>query len=624
MDDIILDNTRKFLHDNVGTYYEVIIKDNNSTFKVVINTKMLQERGLSDNARCYTNNSIPKLYPEETIKYIFTELCKERKMEDMHIFIAIGDFPVIMKDKTMHPMFDRYQRKYENLYPEMKKIFSRSKIPSLHDDLLLPTRDYISLLSSSLYINAIAGKTDEIFSNTNEDWKLKKPMAIFRGSLTGNDQKITNTRMQSRILSLKYPSYLDSKITETFKYYMFEPGIGAIHTKIDDTILYNNELPIDSKKNTLFFEEQIKYKYILHIDGFTAAWRLSKYMLSYSVILKVDSPWVEHFYNDLKPWIHYIPIKSDLSDLIQRIEWCRENDNICETIAKNAFQYVVENITKEKMLDYMENVIKNGKDNFDCYEPKFEEPSFDIKLKDIHISEIKDLDFSDVKYKMEYLVPLNEEEQLSYESLYEEIIADRNPIFNIIKIHALMKEIDNRNALSDSKIEETREYIRNLSIYASNIYKGKIIKALLKPKLKLTLNNCLNNLIDISDTVKIKFTFYPEDGKKIYKLIESFVKNTGNISTIYTINSFVEKEINDFIWNYPIKAININNDYERVENTNLKNLINSIIFKYNFSHITILFEDEFDEKLKKIDNNKYNYYGITTNQFCEIKHNFPS
>lgn len=510
-------------------------------------------------------------------------------------------------------MYDRYPGKYENLYPEMKKIFSRSKIPNLHDDLLLPTRDYVTLLASSLYKNVIEGKTNKIYFNTKEEWILKKPMAIFRGSLTGNDQKITNTRVQSRILSLKYPSYLDSVITNTFKYYMFEPGIGAIHTKIDDTRLYNNETHIDAKNNIMSFEEQIKYKYILHIDGFTAAWRLSKYMLSYSVILKVDSPWVEHFYNDLKPWVHYIPIKSDLSDLIQRIAWCRENDDICETIAKNAFQYVIENITKEKMLDYIENVIKNEKDNFDSFDPKNVEPSFDIKLKEIPDCEIKDLDFSDVKYKMEYLVPFTEEEKLIYDSLYNELNIDKNPIFNINGIHVLIKEIDSRQNLS-YKIDETNDYIINLPIYACNIYKGKIIKALLKPETNLSLNNILNNLIDISDISRLRFAFHSENGKKLFKLIESFIANTANLFFIIEQTSFDIMKTKELIWNYPIKAIKINDKYERVENTNLKNIINNIMFKNDLNNIIILFEDNFD---KICIVNKYYSCGYRISDFCE-------
>ena len=32
---------------------------------------------------------------------------------------------------------------------------------------------------------------------------------------------------------------------------------------------------------------------------------------------------------------HYIPIKEDLSDLIERLTWCKDNEEICEIIALN-------------------------------------------------------------------------------------------------------------------------------------------------------------------------------------------------------------------------------------------------------------------------------------------------
>ena len=41
------------------------------------------------------------------------------------------------------------------------------------------------------------------------------------------------------------------------------------------------------------------------------------YLLSgNSVVLKQDSGYYEHFYADLQPWVHYIPVKHDLSDLL--------------------------------------------------------------------------------------------------------------------------------------------------------------------------------------------------------------------------------------------------------------------------------------------------------------------
>lgn len=43
-------------------------------------------------------------------------------------------------------------------------------------------------------------------------------------------------------------------------------------------------------------------------------------------MLKQDSIYYEHFYNELQPWKHYIPFKSDLSDLLEKLQWAKEHD----------------------------------------------------------------------------------------------------------------------------------------------------------------------------------------------------------------------------------------------------------------------------------------------------------
>lgn len=45
-----------------------------------------------------------------------------------------------------------------------------------------------------------------------------------------------------------------------------------------------------------------------------------------SVILKQDSIYYEHFYNELQPWKHYVPFKKDLSDLLEKIQWVKDHD----------------------------------------------------------------------------------------------------------------------------------------------------------------------------------------------------------------------------------------------------------------------------------------------------------
>lgn len=360
--------TREFLQTVIGCYYEINIVDNNPTCTFYINEEKVKNKTLSDNARCYTEYSVPNTTLFQTVPKLFDGLCKAKKMPNMTVFLSLGDFPIIMKDKTTHPMFDRYiGQKFENIYPKsMPRILSYSKIPSLHDDVLMPTRDFVS----NIFDNSAT------ISELNTSWKRKKNIAIFRGSFTGNDRTINNTRIQSKIWSKKYPDLLDVHIFDSFNYYMFDPDLHSpVHTKLVRVDIFT-----PNGRNNMTIAEQSNHKYILHIDGFTAAWRMSLEMFTGSLILKVDSPWMEHFYHELKPWIHYVPIKADLSDLVQRILWCKENDDICEIIANNALNYARENFTKEKTYDYMEKILCDP--TFDPYnmDIKYVPPLFDITL----------------------------------------------------------------------------------------------------------------------------------------------------------------------------------------------------------------------------------------------------
>jgi hypothetical protein len=39
------------------------------------------------------------------------------------------------------------------------------------------------------------------------------------------------------------------------------------------------------------------------------------------------------YYSNLKPWTHYVPVKANLSDLHEQIDWCRTNTEECKRIA---------------------------------------------------------------------------------------------------------------------------------------------------------------------------------------------------------------------------------------------------------------------------------------------------
>ena len=70
----------------------------------------------------------------------------------------------------------------------------------------------------------------------------------------------------------------------------------------------------------------LQYKYQINIDGTVAAYRFPYLLGGDSLVLKQDSDYYEHFYKDLEPYKHYVPLKHDLSDLLKMIQWAKDHD----------------------------------------------------------------------------------------------------------------------------------------------------------------------------------------------------------------------------------------------------------------------------------------------------------
>jgi hypothetical protein len=100
-------------------------------------------------------------------------------------------------------------------------------------------------------------------------------------------------------------------------------------------------------------EDWAGHKFAIDIDGNTNSFgtMLCRQILG-CCVLKVGSSgdWNQWFYDSMKPWVHFIPIKSDLSDLAEKIAWCREHDQECQWIAAEgrAFAISLDGESEEK------------------------------------------------------------------------------------------------------------------------------------------------------------------------------------------------------------------------------------------------------------------------------------
>lgn len=79
-------------------------------------------------------------------------------------------------------------------------------------------------------------------------------------------------------------------------------------------------------------------KFAVDIDGFSNAWsNLMERFHMGCCVLKVDSPFGfrQWYYDRLVPFETHVPVRADLSDLGEKLDWIRANDAQCREIAQN-------------------------------------------------------------------------------------------------------------------------------------------------------------------------------------------------------------------------------------------------------------------------------------------------
>lgn len=176
-------------------------------------------------------------------------------------------------------------------------------------------------------------------------WERKKELLIWRGStaqgsLDGELMRYDNVHRFSRVilcqLSQKYPELIDAKFT-----YFAQNGENIPYLQI-----FNGE--------HISFADFMNYKYQIFIDGNVSPYSASGWkFFTNSLIFKVDSPWLQWYFDALKPYEHYIPVKEDLADLIEQIQWAKSHEYESRLIAKKCREFALSHITLPDNLLYL-------------------------------------------------------------------------------------------------------------------------------------------------------------------------------------------------------------------------------------------------------------------------------
>ncbi|WP_329347151.1 glycosyl transferase family 90, partial [Vibrio natriegens] len=103
-------------------------------------------------------------------------------------------------------------------------------------------------------------------------------------------------------------------------------------------------------------EEQLNYKFLLAIEGNDVATNLKWAMSSNSLVI-MSKPRYETWFMEgrLQAGIHYVEVKADYSDLIEKMEYYIAHPEEAEAIIQNAHEWVEQfkNPQREKLISLL-------------------------------------------------------------------------------------------------------------------------------------------------------------------------------------------------------------------------------------------------------------------------------
>lgn len=315
--------------------------------------------------------------------HLLGQCCLYEKMPDCCFFINPRDYPIVKKTgEYPYPALTKLSKKpfFSGVDTnELLPIFSQS-INDDYNDLIIPNDD--DIVNCFNIITSDREPSSDKYITTI--FEAKKNKAVFRGKATGcGITEITNKRIQLSFLTKFYdPDLFDVKLTDLNKRLKIDPK-----NNYCDYINENKELETNNNEkifikdllgNKMTDSETSQYKYIIDIEGHTAAFRFARTLGLHSVVIKIASPW-KVWYSDLlikidyktlintpidKLDAHYIEIDIknnviDIVSLINVIKYLNHSPDVAKKIISNALNFQKKYINKYYMIQYMKNTLLN-------------------------------------------------------------------------------------------------------------------------------------------------------------------------------------------------------------------------------------------------------------------------
>jgi protein glucosyltransferase len=202
------------------------------------------------------------------------------------------------------------------------------------------------------YKNFSSRSWDEFFREQNRiyPWENKINKAIWRGAAIGNGHGGHNWReipgVQVFPFSRINPDLLDAGLTS------FSPWNETAQHEMQKSGFMNNFMQM---------EDFQKFKAIVDIDSYSWSSRFVSLLCMNSIVLKVVPYYVDYFFFELQPWVHYVPVHGNLSNLEEMIRWTTDKgkEKEMKTIVRNANNWCRQKMTGSQIVADMSWILNS-------------------------------------------------------------------------------------------------------------------------------------------------------------------------------------------------------------------------------------------------------------------------
>ncbi len=172
-----------------------------------------------------------------------------------------------------------------------------------------------------------------------QKWKDKQSTLIWRGGVTGVESKLGKTQLTTHSNGGPRIQVVSSYYHQNIKDVdiAFQEGSPTVAWAPYE---YRNEANLVRGMHTSM-ADQLRFKYILMLEGNDVSTGLKWQLASNSIVFMAKPTTVSFAMEDLLiPFVHYVPLKDDYSNIIEMVQWARKNDGKCKWISEQATAYM--------------------------------------------------------------------------------------------------------------------------------------------------------------------------------------------------------------------------------------------------------------------------------------------